>query len=72
MDERFSVDPGKAASEGSEIPVLNSGAGLVGPADDTKDTVARVVVTDAMRRLTWRRRQARPWMRGPHGQAPEA
>lgn len=72
MDERFSVDPGKAASEGSQMPVPNSGAGLVGHGDDTKDAVARVVVTDAMRRLTWRRRQARPWMRAPNGQAPEA
>jgi hypothetical protein len=67
MDERYSIEHGKDAADTLSAPSIGS----EGVDDTDAQGVAasdrhRTLTTAAMRRLSWRRRQARPWTR-KHG-----
>lgn len=71
MDERFLADPRGTQPEASRTPVGSNGMDLTdAPVSEGLATECiRVVTTDAVRRLSWRRRQTRPWMRAPRQSA---
>lgn len=70
MDEQSPADPRKTALEASQArPVTHRGLDLsafpAAPLDDADPECERIKKTEALRRHSWRRRQARPWVRAP-------
>lgn len=72
MDERFMADTRKGQSEVAIKPLVDDSADVDLSGHGMKADVPRPVITDAMRRLSWRRRQARSWVRVSSRQAPQA
>jgi hypothetical protein len=72
MDECFLADPRKDQSEAGIKPVVVDSADVDLSGHGMKSDVPRPVITEATRRLSWRRRQARSWSRVSSRQAPQA